>query len=128
MIYNFNLFVPTPHLLEKLKARNVTWAEVVDILERPEVVYGPDRQGRKVVQKGDLAVVLATNNAVITVLLRDAENWNDEEARNRETHEKKLAQPCSVCAHSRKMHYRFEGYCNFVGCVCVAFVRGGYIE
>lgn len=125
-MYNFNLFVPTPHLLEKLKARNVTWAEVVDILEHPEVVYGPDRQGRKVVQKGDLSVVLAPNNAVITVLLRDAENWDDEAARERETHARRLEQTC-VCGHMRKNHYMYEGYCSTIigqdPCACANFQR-----
>ena len=92
------LFYPTPHLLEKLKLRNVSWGEIVDICEKPEVVYGPDPQGRKVLQKGDLSVVLAPGNAVITVLLRDAEKWTDEDARSREKFD------CGNCGHKNTFH------------------------
>jgi len=74
---------PTPHLIEKMKARDVTWGEIVGIIEKPAVVFGPDIQGRKVYQKGDLAVVVAASGAVITVLLKETEQWTDEQARNR---------------------------------------------
>lgn len=76
-------YYPTDHLREKMKARNVTWAEIVDILEHPEVSFGPDFKDKRVLQKGDLAVVVGRDNAVITVLLRDADQWTDEQAASR---------------------------------------------
>lgn len=74
---------PTPHLMKRLKDRNITWAEIVEILDSPENVYGPDFQGRKVMQKGDLSIVVGPQGAVITVLLRQEDQWNDEAMRNR---------------------------------------------
>lgn len=74
---------PTQHLLEKMKARDVKWAEVMEVIEKPEVVYGPDRQGRRNYQRGDLCVIVSGQNAVITVLIRNLEQWSDEDARNR---------------------------------------------
>lgn len=71
---------PTKHVLEKLDARDVTWAEIVDVVDHPEVVYGPDYRGKKIHQKGDLSVVVAPDGAVLTVLLRDKEQWTDEQA------------------------------------------------
>lgn len=76
-------FYPTPHLIENLEKRNVTWSEIVDILDKPDVSYGPDVRGRMVHQKGDLSVVVARDNSVITVLLRSAETWSNEDARKR---------------------------------------------
>lgn len=76
-------YFPTKHLREKMAARNVTWAEIVDILDMPEVSFGPDFQGKRVLQKGDLAVVVGRDNAVITVLLRDADEWDDAQASSR---------------------------------------------
>lgn len=105
------LFYPTPHLLEKLKLRNVSWGEIVDICEKPEVVYGPDPQGRKVLQKGELAVVLAPGNAVVTVLLRDAEKWTDQKARDRRV------EICVFCYHPKELHEYFLGC---VECPCKA--------
>lgn len=74
---------PTPHLLEKMKARDVKWAEIMEVIQHPEVVYGPDTQGRRNFQKGDLCVVVSRHKAVITVLIRNLEQWSDEDARNR---------------------------------------------
>lgn len=76
-------FHPTPHLIEKLKARDVTWGTILDCLEHPEVVYGPDQRGRSNYQKDDLCVVASREGAVITVLLRNEDPWTDEDARNR---------------------------------------------
>lgn len=76
-------FHPTPHLVEKLKVRDVTWGSVLECLEHPEVVYGPDHRGRSNYQKGDLCVVASREGAVVTVLLRDENQWSDEDARNR---------------------------------------------
>lgn len=73
---------PTPHLVEKLKVRDVTWGNILDCLEHPEVVY-PDKLDRKRYQKGDLCVVANRKGAVITVLLRKEDQWTDEDARNR---------------------------------------------
>lgn len=75
--------LPTPHLLDSMKKRDVTWAEILEICEKPEVVYGPDHRGRKVLQKGDLSVVVTAKGDVITVLLRNEDRWDDTQARNR---------------------------------------------
>lgn len=74
---------PTRHLVEKLNARAIRWSEVVEIIENPEVTFGPDIQGRRVMQKGDLSVVVARDGGVITVLLREADQWTDEDVRRR---------------------------------------------
>ena len=74
---------PTKHSLEAMAARNVTWGEIVDAVEKPEVSFGPDERGRMVHQKGLIAVVVAESGAVITVLLRQGTRWTDEDARNR---------------------------------------------
>ena len=76
---------PTRHLIEKMSDRQVTWAEILDVVDHPEVVYGPDRKGRSVYQKGDLGVVASRDGNIITVLLRQEENWTSEEVRNRGT-------------------------------------------
>lgn len=74
---------PTKHLIEKLEERNITWAEIVEIIDNPEVVYGPDPQGRRTMQKGDLCVIVGRDGGVITTLLRDAEQWDAQKARDR---------------------------------------------
>lgn len=74
---------PTPHLIAKMQARDVTWGEIVETVNKPDVSFGPDERGRMVHQKGQLAVVVGGNGGVITVLLRKEEQWNDDDARNR---------------------------------------------
>lgn len=70
---------PTKHAREQMEARNVTWGEIVDIVEKPEVVYGPDQRGRKICQRGDLSVVVGGDGAIVTVLLREVEQWDDNQ-------------------------------------------------
>ena len=74
---------PTRHVVEKINDRSVTWGEILDVIQSPEVTYGPDFKGRMTVQKGNLCVVLARDGAVITVLLRSAINWTDEDIQGR---------------------------------------------
>ena len=74
---------PTKHLLENMKVRGVTWAEIVDVLENSEVVFGPDTKGRYVFQKEDLSVVVSKEGAVITVLYRQSEKWTSGEMYDR---------------------------------------------
>lgn len=80
---NHGEYYPTRHVVEKMNARNITWAEILEIVEKPEVTFGPDTRGRKVLQKDDLAVVVGSDNAIVTVLLRDEDQWTDEDARKR---------------------------------------------
>lgn len=95
---------PTKHLLEKLDAREVTWGEIVEVVEHPEVVYGPDYRGKKIHQKGDLSVVVAPDGAVLTVLLRDEKQWNDEQARERSLSEALEANSRSVSPPNRRLY------------------------
>lgn len=75
---------PTNHLREAMASRDVTWAEIVEVVQKPEVSFGPDMQGRFVLQKGDLSVVVADRDgAVLTVLLRSETQWSNEDARSR---------------------------------------------
>lgn len=74
---------PTNHLLEKMASRDITWAEIVDTVNNPKVVYGPDYKGRKNFQKGDICVIVDHDGAVITALLASEKQWEDEEVRNR---------------------------------------------
>lgn len=80
------MFFPTPHLREKLEAREITWAEIVDVLENPEVAFGPDAKGRMTVQKDNLCVVVGRDGGVVTVLLRQQNQWTDEEMKKRKHH------------------------------------------
>lgn len=74
---------PTPHLVEKMRSRSITWGEILDVVKHPETSYGPDERGRMVHQKDSLSVVASRDGAIITVLLRTTKQWNDEDARNR---------------------------------------------
>lgn len=74
---------PTDHLREKMRSREITWAEIVEVADHPEVIYGPDERGRRILQRGKLSIVLDRGNNVITALLRQEEQWTDEEARER---------------------------------------------
>lgn len=74
---------PTKHLLKNMRARHVTWAEIVDTVDNSEVVHGPDIQGRQTYQKGKLSVVVARSGDVITVLLRQEKQWTNEDAQKR---------------------------------------------
>lgn len=74
---------PTKHLLKNMRDRHVSWAEIVDVVEKPEVISGPDMQGREVYQKGKLSVVVARSGDVITVLLRQEQQWTNEDAQKR---------------------------------------------
>lgn len=74
---------PTKHLLEKMQEREITWAEIVDVVDRPEVIYGPDAKGKRILQKGELGVVVDKYGNVITALLRQESQWTSEDARKR---------------------------------------------
>lgn len=77
---------PTKHAVAKMTARDVAWAEVMEVLQRPEVVYRDTRRSprQQVMQRGDLAVVVdPADGAVITVLLRSDQQWDDADARGR---------------------------------------------
>ena len=96
-------FFPTRHAAAKMAARDITWTEVLWVLEAPEVTYaattGP-HAGKKseINQRGNLYVVTATEprydfydrakeypmTAVITVGYRNVEQWTDADARNRD--------------------------------------------
>lgn len=79
-----NNYYPTPHVLEKMTARDVTWGEILDVINQPEVVYYTHGGVRKVHQGEKIAVVTAVKDrAVITVLLRSYEQWTDEDVRAR---------------------------------------------
>lgn len=66
-----------------MRERDVTWGEIVDTVNKPETVYGPDERGRKIHQRGQLAVVVGRDGAVVTVLLRQGEQWTNEDAKAR---------------------------------------------
>lgn len=70
---------PTKHLLKQMDSRAVSWGEIVDVIDNPEVIFGPDERGRYTVQSGNLCVVMADNGAVITVLLRQKRQWCDQD-------------------------------------------------
>ncbi len=77
----------TRHAREQMVARDVTPEEVGEAILRADVVE-PSRGARRFV-KGDLVVVVAPDArrrgryVVVTVLLRSAEDWTDEDVRRR---------------------------------------------
>jgi hypothetical protein len=74
---------PTKHVREQMDVRDVTWGEIVDCVDHSEVIYGPDHRGRKIYQKGELGVVVGNDGAIVTVLLRERQQWTDEQMRER---------------------------------------------
>lgn len=74
---------PTKHALEKMELRNILWGETLDVIEKPTLTYGPDHKGRTVMQKDKLSVVVGSDLAVVTVLLRQDGDWTDEDVRQR---------------------------------------------
>jgi hypothetical protein len=72
---------PSRHALAHMEARGVTWAEVVETCQRPHVVE--PHQGRRRFVRDGLAVVVAEDGTVVTVLLRASAQWTDGDARAR---------------------------------------------
>lgn len=72
------------HAREAMNARRVSREEVLDIVRHPEIVEPSGRQRRFV--KDGLVVVLGPNGRrweVVTVLLRQPDQWTNEDARKR---------------------------------------------
>ena len=96
-------YYPTKHAVQVMSARDITWAEVLEVLEAPEVLYQNTQRTThvrsNVHQRGNLFVVSAMTAdfdrhdsdqstpmfAVITVGLRQQRTWcnADVVARNR---------------------------------------------
>lgn len=72
---------PSKHALTTMVARGVTWPEVVEAYRNPQVVE-PHKGQRRYVRDG-IAVVVAPDGAVVTVLLRSSAQWDDDDARGR---------------------------------------------
>lgn len=79
----------TRHAREKIAERGFDVGDVVAACNQPEqrytaYPYGPNRW---VYQRGRVAVAVdPTSRAVITVLLREGEAWDDEDARRANGH------------------------------------------
>jgi hypothetical protein len=77
----------TWHAAEVMADRNVTQAQVADVLMHPEIVE-PHRGKRRFI-KGELVVVLADDDrrrgfyAIVTVLWRRPEAWTSADMRQR---------------------------------------------
>ena len=76
------------HATFAMEQREVTVEEVEQIVRHPEVTYGSSPRypaGTKVLQAGDVAVVLRPDNYnpadvyVVTVLWRQPQQWTNEE-------------------------------------------------
>lgn len=95
-------YYPTLHANEKMAAREISWAAILDVLAAPEVSYQANHGAHAhvdatIYQRGALYVVAANKPdysaddehkdrpfyAVITVGLRSVEQWTDEDAINR---------------------------------------------
>lgn len=72
---------PSTHARQKMADRHVTWSEVVEAVERPEITE--PHNGNRRYSRAGLCVVVAVNGCVITILLRRTEQWTDEDARTR---------------------------------------------
>jgi hypothetical protein len=97
-------YYPTRHAVEAMTSRSITWAEVLWVLQQPEVTYRSDTgkhagKDTSIKQRGSLYVVVANQpdfsqedsskqfplHAVITIGLRSTLVWNNTDAiaRNR---------------------------------------------
>lgn len=79
---NSNTLRPSAHALETMTRRDVSWSEVIEACEHPTIAE-PPYQGRRRFHRGTLCVVVAEDGTVVTVLLRGAHQWDDEQARQR---------------------------------------------
>lgn len=79
--------IPSRHAVETMNARDVSWAQVVETVEQPENTYSTSRRPKDCVhQRGDIAVVtveVSDGLLVKTVLLRETEQWSNDDARSR---------------------------------------------
>jgi hypothetical protein len=81
--------IPSAHFLQKKEARDVDWQCIREALEKPGVVEESVHNGSKKLRyvRGDIAVVVGGWNTLhpilVTVLLRESEQWTDEDVRNR---------------------------------------------
>lgn len=78
--------VPSKHAIASMEARDITWPQVVETVTDPSVTYGT--RGDQMFQRGDVAVVTTRpmtdgSRLVKTVLLRETEQWTNEDARAR---------------------------------------------
>ncbi len=95
-------YFPTKHAAQAMSQRDVTWAEILEVLASPEVVYAGDRgahagKDSEIHQRGELYVVVGRKPtfdyydtgqerplyAVITVGLRSDRQWNNDDMRRR---------------------------------------------
>lgn len=74
----------TPHALSAMQRRDVEPEEVAEALVHPDCTE-PVEKGRRRYVKGPLAVVVQEGAvpAVVTVLLRQSEQWTDGDMRGR---------------------------------------------
>ena len=89
---------PTRHAVDKMKNRDISWAEVLEIIEHPEVKWIDGDSS--VYQKGDLAVVVCNDGKIVTVLYRVQDEWTDEDVRNRKGESEK-AEAVPLYAHAQ---------------------------
>lgn len=86
-----DLFVKlSEHAREQMRQRNVSFDEVVEILQRPEVVTSTEDADRRKFFGGDLCLVVAdekngrlTFHVVVTILWRKGDQWTSEEMSQR---------------------------------------------
>lgn len=94
-------YFPTKHAVAKMAAREVTWAQVLQVVAAPENTWsgsgGYHRNNSTVMQRGDLYVVVGNTPEydkfdtakehplvpIITVGLRQQDQWTDDDIRNR---------------------------------------------
>jgi hypothetical protein len=72
------------HARQKMALRSVSKEEVFSIVRDPEIIHRSD--GKHVLMRGNLSVALAQRSGrwcVVTVLLREQEQWGDDDARGR---------------------------------------------
>lgn len=96
-------YFPTKHAVQAMAARGVTWAEILQVLDQPEVVYSGSSgahagKGTEIRQRDKLYVVVSTTPvfdyydkakqtpllAVVTVGLRTERRWNNDDMLRRD--------------------------------------------
>lgn len=86
MVVEFTSLRLSAHAKEKMRTRDIGPEELAEVLTKPQIVE--PSAGRLRMVRDDLCAVVATdtegNATVVTILLRQLDQWTDDDMVNRE--------------------------------------------